>query len=119
MDSSTIARFRAVKRLAFAGQGDCHRAGRAVRANMVAVRSRVVMMRGVRVGLVRRTRCGASCQEAVQRVCSDLPPADTQRLSVVDAGMAIKEQCAAATAHEALLGRLRINAKLRGAPAPP
>src|SRR5256714_15499830 len=30
-----------------------------------------------------------------------------------------REQCAAATAHDALLGRLRSNAKLRGAPAPP
>jgi hypothetical protein len=90
-----------------------------VRANIVAVMTSVVMIRGVRVGLVRRTRFGASCQEAVQRVFSDLPLADTKRLVVVDAGIATKEQFAAATAHDALLGRLRINAKLRGAPAPP
>ena len=37
IDSSTIARLRAVKRLALAGKGYCHRAGRAVRANIVAV----------------------------------------------------------------------------------
>jgi hypothetical protein len=119
IDSSTIARLRAVKRLALAGKGYCHRAGRAVRANIVAVMTSVVMIRGVRVGLVRRTRFGASCQEAVQRVFSDLPPTATPRLIVVDAGIATKEQFAAATAHDALLGRLRINAKLRGAPAPP
>jgi hypothetical protein len=68
---------------------------------------------------VRRARFGASCQEAVQRVFSDLPPTAPPRLIVVDAGIATKEQFAAATAHDALLGRLRINAKLRGAPAPP
>ena len=56
IDSSTIARLRAVKRLALAGKGYCHRAGRAVRANIVAVMTSVVMIRGVRVGLVRRTR---------------------------------------------------------------
>src|SRR5919205_2755588 len=119
IDSSTIARLRASKRLALAGKGYCHRAGRAVRANIVAALTAVVLMQGVRVGLVRRTRFGASCQEAVQRVFSDLPPTDTKRLIVVDAGIATKEQFAAATAHDALLGRLRINAKLRGAPAPP
>src|ERR671925_1773693 len=119
IDSATIARLRAVKRLALAGKGYCHRAGRAVRANIVAVITSVVMIRGVRVGLVRRTRFGASCQEAVQRVFSDLPPTDTKRLIVVDAGIATKEQFAAATAHDALLGRLRRNCKLRCAPPPP
>src|SRR2546427_7901326 len=78
IDSSTIARLRAVKRLALAGKGYCHRAGRAVRANIVAVMSSVVLIHGVRVGLVRRTRFGASCQEAVQRVFSDLPPTATK-----------------------------------------
>src|SRR2546427_1383060 len=38
---------------------------------------------------------------------------------VVDAGIATKEQFAAATAQDALLGRLRITTKLRCAPAPP
>src|SRR4029450_5659633 len=74
LGSSTIARLRAVKRLALAGKGYCHRAGRAVRANIVAVMTSVVMIRGVRVGLVRRTRFGASGQEAVKRVFADLSP---------------------------------------------
>ena len=36
IDSSTLARLRAGPRLALAGKGYCHRAGRAVRANIVA-----------------------------------------------------------------------------------
>src|SRR5438045_4143230 len=36
IDTSTIARQRAGARLALAGKGFCHRAGRAVRANIVA-----------------------------------------------------------------------------------
>src|SRR5215468_9565472 len=68
IDSSTIARLRAGPRLALAGKGSCHRAGRAVRANIVAALTAVVMMQGVRVGLVRRTRFGPSCQDAVARV---------------------------------------------------
>ena len=68
IDSSTIARLRAGPRLALAGKGYCHRAGRAVRANIVAALTAVVMIHGVRVGLVRRTRFGPSCQDAVARV---------------------------------------------------
>src|SRR2546426_5205692 len=119
IDSSTIVRLRAGKRLALAGKGYCHRAGRAVRANIVAALTSVVMIQGMRVGLVRRTRCGASCEEAVARVFEDLPPAQGKRLLVVDAGIATQEQFAAVTAQDALLGRLRINAKLRCAPPPP
>ena len=119
IDTSTIARLRSGPRLALAGKGYCHRAGRAVRANIVAVLTSVVMIRGVRVGLVRRTRFGPSCQEAVAGVFNDLPPSPGKRLLVVDAGIATKEQFAAATEQDALLGRLRINVKLRGAPAPP
>ena len=74
IDSSTIARLRAGKRLALAGKGYCHRAGRAVRANIVAALTAVVMIQGVRVGLVRRTRFGPSCQDAVARVFDALPP---------------------------------------------
>src|SRR6266571_9457701 len=119
LDTSTIARLRAGARLALAGKGFCHRAGRAVRANIVAALTTVVMIEGVRVGLVRRTRFGASCEEAVARVFEDLPPAQGTRLLVVDAGIATQEQFAAATAQDALLGRLRINTKLRCAPPPP
>ena len=74
IDSSTIARLRAGPRLAWAGKGYCHRAGRAVRANIVAALTAVVMIHGVRVGLVRRTRFGPSCQDAVARVFDALPP---------------------------------------------
>jgi hypothetical protein len=119
MDSSTIARLRAGPRLALAGKGDGHRAGRAVRATIVAALTRVVMIGGGRVGLVRRTRLGSSGHDAVERLCADLPPATGQRLRVVEAGLATKEQCAAATAQDALLGHLRIHTKLRCAPAPP
>jgi hypothetical protein len=119
IDSSTIARLRAGPRLALAGKGYCHRAGRAVRANLVAALTTVVMREGVRVGLVRRTRFGASCEEAVARVFAALPPAQGKRLLVVDAGIATQEQFATATAQDALLGRLRINVKLRCAPPPP
>ncbi len=69
--------------------------------------------------IVRRTRFGPSCQDAVARVFDDLPPTPGKRLLVVDAGIATKEQFAAATEQDALLGRLRINATLRCAPPPP
>jgi hypothetical protein len=58
-DRSTIARWRSGARLALAGKGYCHRAGRAVRANIVAAVTRIVLIGGVRVGVVRRTRFGA------------------------------------------------------------
>ena len=74
IDSSTIARLRAGPRLALAGKGYCHRAGRAVRANIVAALTSVVMIHGVRVGLVRRTRFGPSCQDAVRASSMIYPP---------------------------------------------
>jgi hypothetical protein len=113
IDSSTITRLRAGPRLAWAGQGDCQRAGRAGRAHSVAALPSVGIIHGVRVGRVRRTRFGPSCQDAVAHVFDDLPPTPGKRLLVVDAGIATKEQFAAATAQDALLGRLRINVKLR------
>ena len=42
VDSSTIARWRATARTALLGKGSWHRAGRAVRANIVAAATRVV-----------------------------------------------------------------------------
>src|SRR5207244_8438575 len=68
IDSSTIARLRAGKRLALAGKGYCHRAGRAVRANIVAALTTAGMIEGVRLGLVRRTRFAGRRGEAVARV---------------------------------------------------
>ncbi len=69
-----------------------------------------------RVGLVRRIRFGESCEKAVASVFEAVPKIPNKRLVVVDAGIATKEQFAAATEQDALLGRLRINAKLRCAP---
>ena len=120
LDSSTIARLRCrVGKAALLGKGYCHRAGRAVRANLVAAAVSVVLIHGVRLGLVRRVRFGASCEAAVSKLFADLPKSAAARLIVVDAGIATKEQFAAATAQDALLGRLRCNCKLRCAPPPP
>ena len=119
IDSSTVARWRAnKKRCALLGKGYCQRAQRAVQANLVAALTTVVLIRGVRVGLVRRTRCGATCQEAVAKVFADLPKSPEKRLFSVDAGIATVEQFRAATEREALVGRLRKNVALRRAPYP-
>jgi hypothetical protein len=56
LDSSTIARFRAVRKLGAAGKGYWGRAGKAVRANIVATINSVVLVGGIRMGIVRRTR---------------------------------------------------------------
>ena len=65
------------------------------------------------MGLVRRTRFGTSCEHAIEELFQELPECQGQRLLVVDAGIATQEQFAAATAADALLGRLRINVRLR------
>jgi hypothetical protein len=119
LDSSTVARLRAnKKRCALLGKGYCHRAQRAVQANLVAALTTVVLIGGVRVGLVRRTRFGATCQEAVAKVFAALPKSIEKRLFSVDAGIATIEQFRAATARDALVGRLRKNVTLRRAPHP-
>jgi hypothetical protein len=119
IDSSTVVRLRANrKRSALLGKGYCHRAQRAVQANLVAALTTVVLIGGVRVGLVRRTRFGATCQEAVANIFADLPESQEKRLFSVDAGIATIEQFQAATAREALVGRLRKNVTLRRAPHP-
>ena len=97
VDSSTIARLRASARCALVGKGYCHRAQRAVRANIVAVLTTVVMVRGIRVGLVGRTRFGTSGEEAVAQLFADLPASPDKRLFSVDAGIATIEQFRAAT----------------------
>ncbi len=119
IDSSTIARLRANKqKCALLGKGYCHRAGRAVSANIVAALTTVVFVRGVRVGLVRRTRFGTTCAAAVAKIFADLPASPELRLFSVDAGIAPVEQFRAATEREALVGRLRKNVSLRRAPKP-
>src|SRR2546427_3967819 len=79
------------------------------------------MIRGVRVGLVRRTRFGARCEDAVETLFHALPPSESKRWIIVDAGIATQERFAAATDQDALLGRLRINNQqyVAGCPAPP
>ena len=119
VDTSTVVRLRANKpRCALLGKGYCQRAQRAVQANIVAALTTVVLIRGIRVGVVRRTRFGAACHEAVAQVFADLPASPQKRLFSVDAGIATVEQFRAATAHDALVGRLRKNVTLRRAPAP-
>jgi hypothetical protein len=119
IDSSTVARLRAnKKKCALLGKGYCHQARRAVQANLVAVLTTVALIGGVRVGLVRRTRFGATCAEAVTKVFAALPESGEKRLFSVDAGIATVEQLRAATEREALVGRLRKNVALRRAPTP-
>ena len=119
VDSSTIARLRANKqRCALLGKGYCQRAHRAVQANIVAALTTVVLIRGIRVGVVRRTRFGATCQEAVAKVFADLSASAEKRLFSVDAGIATIEQFRAATERDALVGRLRKNVTLRVPPPP-
>jgi hypothetical protein len=119
IDSSTVVRLRAnPKRCALLGKGYCSRAQRAVRATLGAALTTVVLIRGIRVGVVRRTRFGATCHEAVAQVFADLPASPEKRLFSVDAGIATVEQFRAATAQDALVGRLRKNVTVRRAPAP-
>jgi hypothetical protein len=118
IDPSTVVRLRAKKRCALLGKGDCHRAQRAVPATIVAALTTVVLIRGIRVGVVRRTRFGATCQEAVAQVFAALPESAEKRVFSVDAGIATIEQFQAATECDALVGRLRKNVTLRRAPHP-
>src|SRR5262245_59410430 len=89
LDTSNVTRTRAnKKRCALLGNGYCHRAQRAVLGNLVATLTSVVLIGGVRVGLVRRTRFGATSQEAVAHIFADLPKSTEKRLVSVDAGIA-------------------------------
>ncbi|MDJ0569596.1 MAG: hypothetical protein QNJ53_11175 [Pleurocapsa sp. MO_192.B19] len=118
IDSSTIARWRAKLGMELLGKGFHHRAGKAIKANIIAAVTSVVFIAGVRVGLVRRVRFGESCATAVAAIFENLPRSEGHRLLVVDAGIATQEQFSQATEQDALLGRLRINGKLRCAPPP-
>ena len=119
LDSSTVARLRAdKKRSALVGKGYCPHAQRAVPAHIGAALTTIVLSGGVRVGVGRRTRCGATCQEAVGQVFADLPASPEQRLCSVDAGIATSEQFRTATAQDALVGRLRKNVTWRRTPQP-
>ena len=50
IDSSTIARWRAKPGMELLGKGFHHRAGKAIKANIIAAVTRVVFIAGVRVG---------------------------------------------------------------------
>ena len=69
IDSSTIARWRAQVGMDLLGKGYYHRAGKAVKSNIVAVVTTIVIIAGVRVGLVRRVRFGTSCESAAPQLC--------------------------------------------------
>ena len=118
IDSSTIARWRAKVGMDLLGKGFHHRAPKAIKANIIAAVTTVVFIAGVRVGLVRRVRFGDSCEAAIAALFKDLPKSKEHRLLVVDAGIATHKQFAAASDKDALLGRLRLNGKLRSAPPP-
>lgn len=120
LDTTTIARLRSKEgKSALLGKGYCHRAGRAVRANIVCALVSVVLIRGVRVGLLRGLRFAKSSESAVEAAFKEIAKMEGNYLIVVDAGIATKDQFAAASEEKAVLGRLRINCKLRCAPRPP
>jgi hypothetical protein len=119
LDTSTIVRLRATpKKGALLGKGYCHRAHRAVRANIGAALTTVVCVGGVRVGMVRRTRVGTTGEEAVANIFTDLTKSREKRLFSVDAGIATQVQFQAAAEDDELCGRLRRNVSLRRAPTP-
>ncbi len=119
LDSATVVRRRAnKKRGALLGKGDCPRAQRAVPATLVAALTTVVRIRGLRGGVVRRPRFGATCPEAVAQVFADRPESPEKRLCSGEAGLATIEQFRAAPEREARVGRVRKNVTLRRAPAP-
>ncbi len=119
-DCSTVARLRSkLRKSSIWGKGYCHLAGRAVKAHVVAALVSVVLIRGVRLGLLRRLRFGDSAETATESLFAALPQADGPYLIIIDSGMASKEQFAATTSEHALAGRLRKNCRLRRAPPPP
>ncbi|MDJ0679087.1 MAG: hypothetical protein QNJ18_04405 [Xenococcaceae cyanobacterium MO_167.B52] len=64
IDSSTIARWRAKVGMELLGKGFHHRAGKAIKANIIAAVTTVVFTSGVGVRLVRRVRFGDSCAQS-------------------------------------------------------
>ena len=71
IDSSTIARWRAKLGMDLLGKGYDHRAGKAIKGNIIAIVTMVVLIAGIRVGLVRRLKFGDSCEDAVAKVFQD------------------------------------------------
>lgn len=113
VDTSTIARLRSGEKLALAAKAYWGKAGKAVKANVVGVASKIVMIKGIRLGIVQKVRFGSSCENAIEKIFTEVEKTDRKKLIVVDAGIATKAQFSKATEKDALLGRLRINQKLR------
>ena len=118
VDSATSARGRSGKARPVLGKGYGPRAQRAVRATSVAALTSGVRSRGVRVGVVRRTRCERTCEAALAALFPEMPPSADKRRFSVEAGSASREQCAAATEPAARVGRWRKNVAVRRAPQP-
>lgn len=120
LDTTTIVRLRSKEgNSARLGKGYSHRSGRAVRANIVAAVVTIGLIRGLRVGLLRGVRFANSSEAAVEAAFKEIAKIEGKYLIVVDSGIATKGQFAAATEEKALVGRLRINCKLRCAPPGP
>ncbi len=97
-DCSTSARLRSkLRKSDIWGKGYCHLAGRAVKAHVAAALVSVVRVGGVRLGLLRQLRFGDNAETATGSLFAALPQEDGPYLIMVDAGMATKEQFAAAT----------------------
>ena len=91
IDSSPVVRLRAhPKRGALLGKGYCPRARRAVPAHLVAALTTVVRIRGVRVGVVGRTRLGARCQEAVAAGSSPSFPVNVRQQTWHSVGFGVQ-----------------------------
>lgn len=116
VDTSTIARMRSGEKLALAAKAYCGKVGKAVKANVAAVASKIVMIKGIRLGLVQKVRFGDSSESAIEEVFIEIEKRERKKLIVVDAGIAKKEQFSKASEKDALVGRLRINQKMRCEP---
>jgi hypothetical protein len=113
VDTSTIARLRSSEKLGLKAKEYWTKVGKAVRCNVVAVASKIVMIKGIRVGLTHKIKMTNTGESAVEEVFTELRKTANKKLILVDAGIASKEEFSRATEKEALLGRLRINQKLR------
>jgi hypothetical protein len=116
VDTSTIARLRSSNKLELGAKEYWTKIGKAVKCNVVAVASKIVIIKGIRVGLSYKVKMACSAESAIEEVFGELRETPRKKLILVDAGIATKEEFSKATEKEALLGRLRINQKMRCAP---
>jgi hypothetical protein len=116
IDSSTVARLRSGEKLELAGKQYWSKVKKAVKANVLATASKIVMIKGIRMGLVQKIRYGNNAKGEVEKVFNEVEKTPQKQLILVDAGIATKEQFSKASENKAILGRLRINQKLRCEP---